>query len=428
MKDTIIRADIQRTNTQKILVPEKMPLQDAIESLERYMQDEERIVTFRADIPCFPLDGARALMAVMNERFGWTSAACGKVQTLFGMKDCPPETRTFEVGYDQRETVLWGGIVVPGVSGRVICQEGWTPDGMICFQMYSDECKRKEEPILQEIAEDVRRYLSHSSVYRGKAFRITTARNGRLNVNRPPSFIDTSGVRTEDLILSGEVEHELGALLFRPIAQTAKSKQWGVPLKRGILLTGPYGCGKTMTAKVTARLCEEHGWTFISIDRVQSLESALRFAAQYGPAVLFAEDVDRVAEARNEQANDILNTLDGVDTKDADVITVLTTNHPERIHDALLRKGRLDALIQIGKPDAGAREKLIRTYGAGLISDEMDLSEAVARSEGLIPADVAEIVKRAKLYAIGHGRQQVEELDVNVAALNVRKEEEFNLP
>jgi SpoVK/Ycf46/Vps4 family AAA+-type ATPase len=69
-----------------------------------------------------------------------------------------------------------------------------------------------------------------------------------------------------------------------------------VPLKRGVLLEGPYGTGKTLTAFVTAKKCVENGWTFIMLDRVAALKEALTFARMYAPAVVFAEDIDRSVE------------------------------------------------------------------------------------------------------------------------------------
>ena len=83
------------------------------------------------------------------------------------------------------------------------------------------------------------------------------------------------------------------------------------------------------------------------------LKDALRAAAMYAPAVIFAEDIDKAMEGeRSTQMNDILNTLDGIDTKNNPVITILTSNHLENINKAFLRAGRIDSLIQMGPLDA----------------------------------------------------------------------------
>jgi transitional endoplasmic reticulum ATPase len=129
----------------------------------------------------------------------------------------------------------------------------------------------------------------------------------------------------------------------------------------------------------------------------------LEFARLYGPAVVFAEDIDRVAGGeRTEALDQILNTLDGASGKHEKIITVLTTNHLERINQAMLRPGRLDAVIDITPPDALACEKLARNYSRGLIPESADIMEACEYMQGRIPAFIREVVERSKLYAIAN--------------------------
>src|SRR5690606_23730038 len=95
--------------------------------------------------------------------------------------------------------------------------------------------------------------------------------------------------------------------------------------------------------------------------------------------------------------DDILNIIDGIDTKSANIITVLTTNNLENIHPAMLRPGRLDAVIDVAPPDAEAVTRLIRLYGGETIAPDADLSSVGETLAGTIPAVIAEVVKRAKL-------------------------------
>jgi transitional endoplasmic reticulum ATPase len=212
--------------------------------------------------------------------------------------------------------------------------------------------------------------------------------------------MDLSKVKIEELVYSADIMEQVETNLFTPILQTELCRKHGIPLKRQILLEGPYGTGKTMAANVTAKHAEANSWTFIYLDRVQSLDEAVIFARQYAPAVVFSEDIDRVMTGgRSIKVDDILNNVDGVDSKNSEVICVLTTNHVEKIEKAMLRPGRFDAVINVLPPDAAAAQKLMVQYGRGLL-DTADLGEAGAELDGQIPAVIREAVERAKLYAI----------------------------
>ncbi len=170
-----------------------------------------------------------------------------------------------------------------------------------------------------------------------------------------------------------------------------------IPLKRGILLEGPYGCGKTMSANVTSKICIENGWTFILLDDVGALKDALLFAQRYAPAVVFSEDIDRVIEQRDDRGNDLLNTIDGILAKDSQVITVLTTNFVEKLDKAMLRPGRLDAVISLRAPDADSVQRLVNIYARGLLADGENLIAVGEALAGNIPATIREVVERSKL-------------------------------
>jgi transitional endoplasmic reticulum ATPase len=115
--------------------------------------------------------------------------------------------------------------------------------------------------------------------------------------------------------------------------------------------------------------------------------------------VVFCEDIDRaiLAGERSVKMDDILNIIDGIDSKYSNIIVVLTTNELEKIHAAMLRPGRLDAVVEVTKPDAKAVEKLLRIYGKDVIAAEVDLTRAGQILQGNIPAVIAEVIKRVKL-------------------------------
>jgi ATP-dependent 26S proteasome regulatory subunit len=126
-----------------------------------------------------------------------------------------------------------------------------------------------------------------------------------------------------------------------------------------------------------------------------------------------------VSGERNAEIDDILNTIDGVTSKNAEIITVLTSNHAADINPAMLRPGRLDVILSIQPPDAEAAEKLMRIYGRGLIPDHASLKKSGKALAGKIPAVIRECVERAKLYVIsrvGDGPFKLADEDVANAA------------
>ena len=174
-----------------------------------------------------------------------------------------------------------------------------------------------------------------------------------------------------------------------------------MPPKRGVLFAGPYGTGKTAQAFAAALLAVKFGWTFLYLADVSQLPKAIQFSKMYGRTVIYAEDIDRVTDGeRDEDMDEIFNMVDGIDTKESDILLIVTTNHLEKINKAMLRPGRLDVTIHIGPPDAEAVQRLIKGYAGDTLDASVTGEEAGLILDGQIPAVVREAVERAKLYAI----------------------------
>lgn len=393
-----VDAQVVREGT-KIILPEGMTIPHAIDALTRRLKDEETVLSIDEVVNCFPLDGAYGLMRVLKEMFGWTQA----VPTPGFWGDTPPRLMTLEVDHGETTQVIWGDFIVPGVDGKFTTGMGVNANGQPHFKIFG-KCKKRDQATIKEIADRVRQYVSRHSIYRGKAIRLQTDANGKINFNSITDivrFLDLSRVNPEELTFSKEVAEQVQTSLFTPIEKTDLCRAYKIPLKRGVLLEGKYGTGKTLTAYVTAKKCTENGWTFIYLDRVTGLKDALALAKLYAPAVLFAEDVDRATSGeRNVKMDDILNTIDGIESKNAEIITILTTNYVENIDKAMLRPGRLDAVITVHPPDHEAAQRLVKIYGRGLIDPTENLDEAGRELDGQIPAVIREVVERSKLAAV----------------------------
>lgn len=399
----VVLAEIVRMG-QQIVLPEGMGYPTAIDVLNRQMTYEEEQTKISEVFDGFVWDAAYAFTKAMTNLFGFPMQEA-KVHEFFGMKMKElPELRTIEIGPDGETALIpWGQFSLPNVEGKLETQVVGKKE-RVCFAVVA-EVKRKDEGRLRVLLAETHRLLKTESIYKGKAFKLRLRDDDGVIVSLPmPTFISLSKVRPDELIFSDEVREAIETSVFTPIEHVAECRLHKIPLKRGILFYGPYGTGKSLTANVTAKKCTESGWTFLYCERASELGDMVKLAHDYQPAVVFCEDIDRVVSGeRSVEMDEILNIIDGIEAKGTELMVILTTNHVESINKALLRPGRLDAVINVLPPDAKAVEKLLRIYGRGLIPENADLHSVSEVLAGTIPAVIRECAERAKLSQIKLG-------------------------
>lgn len=412
-KKTYQNVEIRREGEQ-IILPEKMSYDDAIIWMRRKSEEENKEISILEQIDARPLEGAYAFQKALERKFGWTDFKKP------GFFESGPTSVSLEIGFQETTTVVWGKFQVPGLDGWLGTDYNQdTREGESYFTI-TGVVKKRHEHLVKEVAELTRKIVREESIYRGKAISLSFPKDYNPVLHNP-KFLDTSKVNPEQLIFPARVQQMVEHTLFAPLLHTEACREAKIPLKRGVLLEGPYGVGKTLTQYVTAKHATDHGWTYIYIEETKDLARALRIAAKYQPAVVSAEDIDRVDQngARGDALNTILNTIDGVEFKDKEILVLLTTNHVEKINRSLLRPGRLDAVIPVRPPDAGAAQRLMRLYAGEKIAPEESLVEVGEILSGQIPAVIREVVERAKLAAIaraGNASFQLEDKDLKVAA------------
>jgi len=396
--------------------PANMPLERAIDALVQKAKDELQIFTVAEFFDAHPHDACVAVVKAMTKLYGWVSPQT--TPTFFGPK--PPRMMSIKTGHRDTDVVQcpMGEFKLPGLDENIHTRFHATDKGMQ-FLIHGD-IKKRDKHIVLELATLAREYLRTESIYRGKPIRMSVDEDGNLDMDSPPTFMDVSDISEEDVLLDPDIFHQIDTNILVPIKNTAACRQHRIPLKRGVLLEGQYGTGKSLTAKLTARVCELNGWTFVLLDKVQGLRAALEFANRYAPAVVFAEDIDRVAEKRDEEANDLINTIDGVVSKRSEIMTVLTTNFVEKLNPVILRPGRLDAVITLRAPNAETAQRLLRHYAGDLLATGENLKEVGIELDGQIPASIRECVERAKLGMIGRGADKLNQLDLVIAAKTMK--------
>lgn len=209
--------------------------------------------------------------------------------------------------------------------------------------------------------------------------------------------------------------------------------QFNVPLATGILLYGPPGCSKTLTAKAVAT---GYGRNFIAVkgpeliskyvgESEAKIRDVFQKARDAAPAVIFFDEVDSLAPARDsgfghEGLNTVatlLNEMDGIE-KSQGVFVLAATNRPEAIDHALLRPGRLGTAVYIGPPNLEARQQIVtKEVKARNPADNLDVVELARRTDGYSGADVVELCRLATYALI---REISNDKDHNITQLEMR--------
>lgn len=388
---------------KEIVLPEGMTAKKAIKALERRDKQENEMVQLIFDYDYYVWDGAYALARVMEERYGFVFGEV--IKGGWFSPDQPPAFIGVESDLGKVEQVPWGNFTSAALNDALF-QCGFSiKDGKINFKL-TVNCKNMHRAEIKELDGKVRAYLKEHSIYKGKAISIRfNDDSGKplltSGIIPTPHFVDLSNAKESELVFSREVEDAIQTNLFTPIERMDEARKLGVPIKRGILLAGDYGVGKTFTAYVAAAKAIRKGITYIYCQNPQEFNHIMRFAAQYTPALVFCEDVDRIVPLdRDKAVDELINVVDGVETKNREIITVFTTNIIGNVNRALLRPGRMDAVIPISCPDAEAVVRLIHNYAGHYIEDNADLTEVGRIMQGQIPAVIREVCERSKLAAL----------------------------
>ena len=251
--------------------PEPLGLRESAQVLNRKADEEEQEISISEVVDALPWDGAQAFALAVEDLFGW---GIWQPQKMMWMK-IPPTMRTIKTGPGSKDTkqVFWGELYIPQIDATL--STGVTmKDNRQVFQIQGSIAK-KDRYRVESLIALARIYANERSIYKGKAFRMFVKPNGALDGDREPEFIKLNHDLEKDLIFAADVQAQIDTNLFAPIKYAQACRAQGIPLKRGILLEGPYGVGKSMTAAVTASMAVQNGYTFILLDRVSGLKSVL---------------------------------------------------------------------------------------------------------------------------------------------------------
>ena len=248
-------------------------------------------------------------------------------------------------------------------------------------------------------------------------------------------FVEVPDVRWNDIGGLQEVKRRLVEAVEWPLKHENLFEEAKVRPPKGILLTGPPGCGKTLLAKAIAT---ESGVSFISVkgaallskyvgESERAVREMFRKARQAAPCIVFFDEIDALIPRRGAAGSDshvtervisqFLTELDGIEELKG-VLVLGATNRSDILDPAMLRPGRLDVLVEIPAPNEEDRAQIFAVHLRDKpLASEIDIGSLAARTEGLTGADIASICAAAGLSAI---RRAVEAQE-SQAAPNLRR-------
>jgi ATPase family associated with various cellular activities (AAA) len=251
---------------------------------------------------------------------------------------------------------------------------------------------------------EIRRLASERSVFRGQviSFGPEVFGPGR---QVPMNFLQRPAVGRDQVVLPGQVLENIERQVLGVGRHSGRLLASGQHLKRGVLLHGAPGTGKTHTVRYLLGQLPEATVIVISGRALNRIREACSVARTLQPAIVVVEDVDLIAEQREARPGEhpllfqLLNEMDGLNSG-ADVTFLLTTNRADLLEPALAeRPGRVDLAAELPLPDAGARRQLIRLYQGNLELDLADADGLIERTEGVTAAFLKELLRKAAVLS-----------------------------
>ena len=253
----------------------------------------------------------------------------------------------------------------------------------------------------ERVLADLWKLMRELNVYRGRVLELRS-RHFHDDEGAPLTVRTLPRVSRDRIVLPPGVLERIERQAFGIADHAERLRASGRHLRRGLLLYGPPGTGKTLTAMYLAAQMPGRTAVLLTGQGLGAVGASIDLATALQPAMVVLEDVDLVAMDRSyEETNpilfELLNAMDGLD-EDHDVLFVLTTNRADLLEPALAaRPGRIDQAVELLLPDAAGRRRLLELYGEGLELTLAGDEPLIATLEGVSPAFIRELLRRAAL-------------------------------
>ena len=247
--------------------------------------------------------------------------------------------------------------------------------------------------------------------------------------NKKITFQNVAGLEEEKEELEEVVEF---------LKSPKKFVELGARIPKGVVLVGPPGTGKTLLAKAVSG---EAGVPFFSISGSDFVEMFVGVGAsrvrdlfeqakKNAPCIVFIDEIDAVGrkrgaglggghDEREQTLNQLLVEMDGFGINEG-VIVIAATNRVDILDPALLRPGRFDRKVYVGRPDVKGREEILKVHAKGKpLSDNVNLQEVAQTTAGFTGADLENLVNEAAIYAAREDKKVIEQEHMRQAFIKV---------
>ncbi len=240
-------------------------------------------------------------------------------------------------------------------------------------------------------------------------------------------FVEIPDVRWEDVGGHSDLKERLIEAVEWPLNYPEIFAQAGVKPPKGILISGPPGCGKTLVAKAIAN---ESKVNFISVkgpaliskyvgESEKGVREVFKKARQASPCIIFFDEIDALVPARQGSASDshvservlsqFLAELDGIEELKG-VLVLAATNRADMLDPAVLRPGRFDEHFEILAPEQKDREEIFAVHLKNKpLVKQVDVKALAAKTEGFSGADISSVCNQAALKAVRRAVQKIRE-------------------
>ena len=249
------------------------------------------------------------------------------------------------------------------------------------------------------------------------------------NDQHAKTFRDVAGLKEEKEELEEIVDF---------LANPGKYTGVGARIPKGIILVGPLGTGKTLLAKAVAG---EAGVPFFSLSGSDFVEMFVGVGAsrvrdlfaeakRSAPCIVFIDEIDAVArkrgsglggghDEREQTLNQMLVEMDGFGINEG-IIVMAATNRVDILDPAILRPGRFDRRVTVGRPDVKGREEILDVHAKGKpLGDDVDLKAIAQTTVGFTGADLENLLNEAAIVCARNGRKFIEQEDISKSFIKV---------
>jgi len=317
------------------------------------------------------------------EREGW------KITATLGYRGPEPVYVNVDTGGEIQNLLMDGQMLIEQDDIRYIVTVDVNPRWRGSVQLEGPAKKKKE---MADFIIGVLTIAEKENFYRGKKIEFS----GRIR------FLDVKDRSWDSIVLDSETKREIKANTVDFLRRKDEWAKYGIPLKRGMLLAGEPGTGKTIICK--ALMAAADGITCITtsgyaLDDDDYITELYELAEDLSPSIVFIEDIDLIGQNRMEFGYmrgpallSLLSVMDGVEEQ-REVVTIATTNCLETLDKALSeRPSRFDRVIKLARPSIEQRKELIRCLCEKIPLDD-DTQEYIAcKAESCTPAQLQEII------------------------------------